>query len=225
MLFGLFGNRKRQEDAWERAALELKASREALDGRFAELAGQIEQMGGRMTELAGRAEQTDGRMAELLKMQKRQSMTVEDFLDELQERSKEREELQRYIKEGDEREKRLLALICCGREQLCLIQKAVLEEHREDPDRAEAWREQFRLMGEEAGGKMRACALEETGRAGESVDFDVHEVLNVVDTEDENLAHRVAEVFAPGCVYHGMIIKKARVAAYRRINDGDDHRD
>ena len=72
---------------------------------------------------------------------------------------------------------------------------------------------------------MGPCALEETGEPGERVDFERHEVLSVVETEDDGADSSVAEVFSPGCIYHGEVIKRAQVAAYRRRKDVDRNRD
>lgn len=164
------------------------------------------------------------RIEELLKSQKRQSRSLEDFLDEEQERASAYDDMKEALQRGNEREAALLSLICCYQEQMHLLQQQVMSELEDDKDKKIAWKNQFEIVSDCIRREMRACAMEETGREGETVDFAVHEVLSASDTEDPMLESRVAKVFSPGCVYCGKTVKKARVAAYRRMEDGDDNR-
>lgn len=164
------------------------------------------------------------RIDELLKSQKRQSRSLEDFLDDEQERASAYDDMKEALQRGNERETALLSLICCYQEQMHLLQQQVMSELEDDKDKKIAWKNQFEIVSDCIRREMRACAMEETGREGETVDFAVHEVLSASDTEDPMLEGRVAKVFSPGCVYCGKTVKKARVAAYRRMEDGDDNR-
>lgn len=226
----LFGGRGKVMEEWRSTVDVLRkewaAGQESLKQCLSvcvETAGQ--DMKGDLDQLARQMNALDGRMSDMEKSQKRQSQCVEDFLDEVQEQTEEEKALCARVKEAQEREECLLSIVCCYQEQLHLMRRQIMEEHREDGDRAAAWEEQFRFMEEDADGRMRAGAMEQTGRTGEPVDFVLHEVLRAIDTEDENLGNRVAGVFRPGCIYHGKVVRKAQVSAYRRISDVSYNRD
>lgn len=170
-------------------------------------------------------ETLSGRMDEFQKMQKRQVQSLEDFLEEEQERSDRGEALKERAQECETREKNLLDLIGSYQEQLYLLRRQMKEEFQEDSIKASAWEKQFEIVDESLIRQMHSCAMEQTGKELELVDFNCHEILQVIDTEAAELDNRVAAVFSPGCIYHGKFIKKAKVAAYRRINDGNGNRD
>ena len=177
------------------------------------------------TKTEQQLETLSGRMDEFQKMQKKQMQSFEDFLDEEQERADRGEALRERAQECEAREKNLLVLIGSYQEQLHLLRRQMREEFQADSSKASAWEKQFEIVDEGLRRQMYACALEQTGKEMELVDFNCHQILKVIDTEDAELDNRVAAVFSPGCIYHGKIIKKSQVAAYRRINDGNGNRD
>lgn len=101
-----------------------------------------------------------------------------------------------------------------------LLRQQILSESFHDQDRKDAWNRQFEIVAACLKKELRACGMEETGEDGEIVDFEIHEVLSASDTEDEQLEGRVAKVFAPGCVYHGNVLKKASVDESGNLCEG-----
>lgn len=165
------------------------------------------------------------RMDELQKMQKRQVQSLEDFLEEEEDRA-DREENQRQKAQADKgREAHLLSLVECYQEQLHLLRRQIREEFEGEQSKAASWEKQFEIVEECLARQRSSCALEQVGKEQEPVDFECHQVLKVINTEDSGLDSRVAEVFCPGFIYHGKVIKKAQVSAYRRIKDGNSDRD
>ena len=58
--------------------------------------------------------------------------------------------------------------------------------------------------------------IEQTGLAGELVDYRIHEVLQAVGPDTKEQEGTVAKVYSQGMLYQGAVIRKARVAAYRK---------
>ena len=118
------------------------------------------------------------------------SDTVEDFLDTLQEENEERQRLGEEYARAKEREQGLLRLLGLYQEQVILKGKLAAES--------------------------RLCAVERTGLAGELVDYRIHEVLQAVEPDTKEQEGTVAKVYSQGMLYQGAVIRKARVAAYRK---------
>ena len=124
-----------------------------------------------------------------------------------QEEAEKKSALEEQLQESREREEALLALACCAREQLELVTQRLMEDA--------SWREQCRMLEQEAEKYLRDADMRETGKAGEPVDYELHQVLDAVDTDKEELAGTVARVYRRGRIYRGKVIRKAQVAAYR----------
>lgn len=138
---------------------------------------------------------------------RRQSDSFEDLLDTFEDHRKDISILEQELDNVRHRENALLQLCCNSRDQLDLIRQRLAD----DP----AWAEQFRLLDKESSGFMRAASLLETGKPGEPVSYEIHQVLNAVDTSDRSLDKTVFQVYRRGRVYNGKVISKAQVSAYR----------
>lgn len=165
--------------------------------------GQMEEAG----KLAAVLEENRQAAQEEAKVLRRQSESVEDLLDFMQEEAEKKSALEEQLQESREREEALLALACCAREQLELVTQRLMEDA--------SWREQCRMLEQEAEKYLRDADMRETGKAGEPVDYELHQVLDAVDTDKEELAGTVARVYRRGRIYRGKVIRKAQVAAYR----------
>lgn len=146
---------------------------------------------------------------------RRQSESFEDLLEEMQEEKESRNAERRLLQEAEQREQALLAMVCCGREQLELLERQITKDGAMSGDKREAWSRQFEVMRRETQKYMRSCGMEEVGNVGEPLDYDIHEVLSLTETKEEGKAGTVAEVFSCGMIYRGRLMKKAQVAAYR----------
>lgn len=153
---------------------------------------------------------------------RRQSESFEDLLEELQETRTEQSVAERLVKEYELREQRLLTLIGSQREQLELLERQIQKDHSQSGEKREAWTKQFDVMNREAWKLMRSCNLAETGAVGEPLDYEIHEVLELVNTEEDHLAGTIAEVFCRGRFYGDRLLKKAQVAVYKKHADADD---
>ena len=49
------------------------------------------------------------------------------------------------------------------------------------------------------------------------MNYDIHEILSVIETESEEEANTVAEVYSQGLLSGGHVIKKAKVVVYQLL--------
>ncbi|HBA97759.1 MAG TPA: hypothetical protein DCZ23_06595 [Lachnospiraceae bacterium] len=206
----MFGRKKRE------AERELKVALEAAKREQAELqktqAEQTEAFGELKRMLAAQNEQLDILLKDNSRQLKRYSEAIEDMLDEGKAQEALSRQYEQRIKEDTEREKSLLSLVCCYQEELSLIEKKLCAA---DTQSGNEWAGQMALFRKTLAPELKQCAIEETGLNGETVNYKYHEILDTVDTEDMGLDSTVACTYRPGLIYHGKVIKKAQVAAYR----------
>jgi len=145
------------------------------------------------------------------------SDTVEDFLDTLQEESEEQKQLQQEQAKAAEREQSLLKLLELYQEQMELFEQWITRQNGESSEAAlEAWKEQYIMLKEKIASESRLCAIENTGMVGEHMDYRLHEVLQAVEPSTKEQEGTIAKVYSQGMIYQGNVIRKARVAAYRK---------
>lgn len=141
---------------------------------------------------------------------KRLSQTVEDFLEELQEEQDRAHEEIKCQKETSEREAKLLALVQLYQEQMELLEQWVYK------DGSASWRQQYDMLKGRIEAEKSVCAIESVGAAGEYVDYRLHEVVEAVGADTDGQEGTVAQVYRTGMLYHGQVLKKAQVQAYKR---------
>lgn len=140
----------------------------------------------------------------------RHDMAIENLLDMLEERQEEELSNRRRTQEQREEEEQFLGLFAAYQEQFWQLRSFL------DGSGA-AWSRQAELMEQELAKSRRYCGIEEISQIGETVDYQIHEVIEVIDTADMAQDRTVAQVFSPGYLYQGRVRKKARVAVYRMI--------
>ncbi len=145
------------------------------------------------------------------------SSTVEDFLDTLQDENEKHQDLQQEYAKAKEREQSLLGLLGLYQEQAELFEQWVAAQNQGSSEAAlEAWRQQQVILKGKIAAESRLCVIESTGLTGELVDYRIHEVLQALEPETREQEGTVAKVYSHGMLYQGSVIRKARVAAYRK---------
>lgn len=211
MLFG----RKERQDENDKVIRRLEANINEINGSLNDLRKSLGEEPWKNLREALREELQEGRRVDE-KWIRRQSESFEDLLEELQEEQAGKRATERLLKEYEQREQQLLALTGSQREQMELLERQIRKDTSQSAEKRSAWDKQFDVMNREAQKFMRACGMEEVGMAGEPLDYDLHEVLALVDTEDGRQDGTVAEVFCRGRFYRGHLLKKAQVAVYRK---------
>lgn len=182
---------------------------EYADGMFRERERKL------LEAVESRLQATEAVAENLNKQAKRQSEAIEDLLDELQEKEEAAMEYRNRLREKQEREEALLALIVDWQQQMGMLEERICGEPMADAARQKAWRKQLELLKEQLAVKEKLCAIDETGTEGEHVDYRIHEVIRALDAEGEGTAGTVAKVHSRGMVYEGRVVAKAKVEAYK----------
>lgn len=199
----IFGNKKAQQ----MKAMAEEVLTEALGRQSQELAKQQ----------ARQAQQLSDELEKNQKAVRGLSGTVEDFLDTLQDENEKHQYLQQEFAKAKEREQSLLGLLGLYQEQTELFEQWIAARNQESSEAAlEAWRQQQVILKGKIVAESRLCAIESTGLAGELVDYRIHEVLQALEPDTKEQAGTVAKVYSHGMLYQGSVIRKARVAAYRK---------
>ena len=170
-----------------------------------------------LEQVSHQMDSLEQRYAESEKVIRRQSDSFEDLLDEIQNQNEEHSRQNLRQKEAAQKEQAFLALINCIRDQMFLLEQKMAEDDSLSEEKKAAWRQQFLIMNQEAARLMAPCGLMETGSQGDPIDYDPHNILNAIETQDEAMANTVASVYSRGLFYNGQMIKKADVAAYKKL--------
>ncbi len=149
------------------------------------------------------------------KLLRRQSGSLEDILEELQRQGEDKENVKKQLQEIRDRENALVELCCVLSGQKEMILRQLLAEGALPENVRAGWRQQAELMEQEAEKYERQCAFGKIGECGEKVDYECHQILSVCAAAVEEQSGTVAQVYASGYSYHGQIIKKAQVCAYK----------
>lgn len=145
------------------------------------------------------------------------SDAVEDFLDSLQEEDGQQRQSRQELLNTQKREQGLLDLVGLYQQQMELVERWIAGQERENSENAqEAWGQQYAMLKGKIVTESRLCAIENTGAAGEPVDYRLHEVLQAVEPETKEQEGTIAKVYSQGMLYQGTVVRKARVSAYRK---------
>jgi molecular chaperone GrpE (heat shock protein) len=143
-------------------------------------------------------------------------MALEDCLDALEEQREEEAQSQKRIAELESGQEKLLQVLDAYQEQVWNMMRYAAEH---DP----AWVAQIDLIRNAVRGKQISGGISLIEETGVRVDYALHEVIEIIDTAEEERAQVVAEIYHPGYVYMGVVKKKAKVAAYRYVQtDGQE---
>ena len=136
-----------------------------------------------------------------------QGMSIEDLLEEWSGRNTAEEELRTRLNECEDRERHLLALFEAYQEQIRNLKR--FAEGRDGE-----WAAQIGLMEQSLEHHRQMCGISLTGECGSTVDYDLHEVIEVIDTALPEQDRRIADVYHVGYLYQGKVRTKAKVAVY-----------
>lgn len=147
---------------------------------------------------------------------RKHDMALEDCLDVLEEQREEETQSQKKIAELESGQEKLLQVLDAYQEQVWNMMRYAAEH---DP----AWVAQIDLIRNAVRGKQISGGISLIEETGVRVDYALHEVIEIIDTAEEERAQVVAEIYHPGYVYMGVVKKKAKVAAYRYVQtDGQE---
>ena len=147
---------------------------------------------------------------------RKHDMALEDCLDVLEEQREEETQSQKKIAELESGQEKLLQVLDAYQEQVWNMMRYAAEH---DP----AWVAQIDLIRNAVRGKQISGGISLIEETGVRVDYALHEVIEIIDTAEEERAQVIAEIYHPVYVYMGVVKKKAKVAAYRYVQtDGQE---
>ena len=168
----------------------------------------------RMLDENGKLAEVSGNLDKLQRLVQEQGMSIEDLLEEWSERTVLEDELRTQLREGEEEEQHLLQLFEAYQEQFHNLQRFAR-------GRDEAWTAQIAMMERSLEHYRQACGISLIGECGTEVDYDMHEVIEAIETAQPDQDRKIADVYRGGYLYKGKIKRKAQVAAYK-FRDSDE---
>lgn len=168
----------------------------------------------RMLDENGKLAEVSGNLDKLQRLVQEQGMSIEDLLEEWSERTVLEDELRMQLREDEEEEQHLLQLFEAYQEQFHNLQRFAR-------GRDEAWTAQIAMMERSLEHYRQACGISLIGECGTEVDYDMHEVIEAIETAQPDQDRKIADVYRGGYLYKGKIKRKAQVAAYK-FRDSDE---
>ncbi len=135
-------------------------------------------------------------------------MALEDLLDEWADKKSEEDSLQKQLKESAHAESVLLQLFESYQEQFWNLKHFAAAKDS-------SWSEQISLMEGTIEQCRRLCQISLIQDCGVRVSYELHDVIDAVETIDPALDKTVADIYRCGYFYKGTVKKKAQVSAYR----------
>lgn len=142
---------------------------------------------------------------------RKHNMTLEDTLDELEQQSEEETESRKQLRQIEKERDQLLGLVGAYEEQIWSMRNFVGEQN-------EMFLNQMKLMERVLQGNRMPCGITLIAEMEGQVDYRLYEVIEAVDTTEAEKDRTIARIYSPGYLYHGKVIRKAKVAAYRVVS-------
>lgn len=192
----MFINKRKYEELLQR--LENK-----LEEKFREIAGE-------WNEGSRKLEEIDRSIGQLRTAVQKHDMSMEDLLEKWEDKESERDGIRKQTLEYEQSENMLLGLFESYQEQFWNLKRFA---DRKD----EALSAQMALMEQKLENCRQLCGISIIEECGTEVDYDLHEVIEAVDTAEQDKDKLVAGIINWGYLYKGKVKKKARVTAFRAV--------
>ena len=185
--------------------------------------GWIKRLEEKIQMLAGNAEGESRQLEEMnrnigkLKMEmNKHNMELEDMLEEWSEMRSEEKDIKAQFREYEQGESRLLELFDAYQEQIWNLKR--FAEMKD-----EAWSAQISLMEKNLEHHRKLCGISIIGEYERvEVDYDLHEVIETVDTGEQDKDKQIVRMYSSGYIYKGVVKKKAKVAAYHYVGNAEN---
>lgn len=156
-------------------------------------------------------EEIDQNVGQLKAAVQKHDMAIEDLLEEWEDKKSEKDGFRKRIQDCEQSENLLLELFETYQEQFWNLKRFT-----ENKD--ETWSAQMALMEQKLEQCRKLCSISIIEESGTEVNYDLHEVIEVVDTTERGKDRLIAGIINWGYLYKGRVKKKAQVTAYHAIN-------
>lgn len=156
-------------------------------------------------------EEMNQKVGQLQLSVQKHDMSIEDLLEEWDERRSDEAQVRARFQEGERSENLLLKVFEAYQEQFWNLRRFADTANSE-------LAAQLALMEKNLQHDRQLCGISMIGECGVEINYDLHEVIEVLDTTDTRLDGVIAAVYSCGYLYKGKVKRKARVGVYRTIN-------
>ena len=201
---------RKEKDANQKLNLQKKIQKETIQEieiHQEKIAQQIQQ------EIQKVADEQKEQLSELFEMQQQMQKSIRKNIESVEDLA---DTIEESVSQKEEQLDTSSELAMCNVLGLYMDQLWLLEDALSKDDE---WKKQFAIMNQKRQSLERLAAVQQTGNPGEHFDYRFHEILQTEDTAEEAKEGVIAKMYAPGLVYRGEIIKKAKVCVYRRMKD------
>ncbi|MCM1259030.1 MAG: nucleotide exchange factor GrpE [Roseburia sp.] len=139
---------------------------------------------------------------------KKQRMAVENLTDEWEDFREEENSQAEQIPNWKQQEANFLKLYEDYQEQL-----EGLKRYADSED--EKLSRQLELIEKKLEKSRQMCGISKIAGIGETVDYDLHEIIHAVETDDSRLHEVIEDTYQSGYIYKGKVRKKAKASVYR----------
>jgi molecular chaperone GrpE (heat shock protein) len=146
------------------------------------------------------------------------SDTISDFIDEIQDKNDSERALGLQVSELKADQQRLLDIISDYSQQLDMFYNGVTQlENKDDLENHISWEKQLFMAKNQIENSLMLCGIQKTGQVEEKTDYRIHEIIDIVETDNKEQNELIARVYSKGIIYKGKVIRKAKVAVYKYI--------
>lgn len=137
----------------------------------------------------------------------RHGMALEDCVEMLEEWNNDKEQVRKQKQEAKKEQEKLLGVCSAYQEQLWSMQRYAKEHD-------DFWYQQLLLMEKVMEESMIVSGITLITKTDCVVNYELHEVIEIRETEEPHKDKVVADIVRPGYCYKGEVRRKAKVVVY-----------
>ena len=180
-------------------------------GKTEHLERRIDELFERTDGLIRQREETDQNTAEkMTRLSRSVSMhnaEIEELLDQWQQENENKQKLLEKSSREQAQIRELKTISMLALDQIWMIRQFA----GQDP----SWQRHLDILGRQMEEMLDTSHLEMIDEAEVPVDYAIHDVCEVMDTEDDRKDRQVRQILQPGYRFHNEIMRKAQVSAFR----------
>lgn len=138
---------------------------------------------------------------------KKYSYTMDEMLDMMEQIVKKREEEKERNANIEEEIKRLKEVVLFYQEQTYRVNNILLKDTN--------WNSSVQIMAKDENIKLQKNGMSAINTIDCTFTFELHEAIEIIDTNIQEKDEKIADIYIPGLIYQGKVIRKAKVAVYR----------
>ncbi|MGB8454093.1 MAG: nucleotide exchange factor GrpE [Anaerocolumna sp.] len=159
------------------------------------------------------------------KFQKRinkQNAMLEELIEMAEENKEDKLNLEKALDNENKQKNGLLNLILQYQEYLDLINSHLtVDSNYGEAENFNQWKAQLDLVYSELDHNMSLNGIEKISDIKVKVNTELHQIIETTETDHPYTNETVSKILVPGCIYHGTVIRKAKIIAY--IYKGELH--